>query len=419
MSSGKVYVVGTGLAGLSSAVALAAKGVAVELIEAAGFAGGRCRSYHDATLGQIIDNGNHLLLSGNAAAHEYLNAIGSAANFVEPANAEFAFADIRSGARWTIRPNDGRAPWWVFSKTRRVPGTSAADYLGLLQLMRARGNASVREVYPCRGALWERLMRPLLLAALNTEPEGASAELAAAVLRETLARGGRSYRPRIASPTLAAAFVDPAVAYLSKSAPVRFGRRLTRIQSEGSRVTGLEIAHDRIPVSDGDCVVLAVPPGVAADLVQGLVVPNEFRSILSAHFKFAPPAMPPMIGLIGGTIEWIFSFPDRISVTISNADRLIDREREELAALLWQETAKILGLAVQLPPWQIVKEKRATFAATPEQEKRRPKAETRFANLFLAGDWTATGLPATIEGAVRSGHRAAELALNSVFVKQA
>jgi hypothetical protein len=175
-------------------------------------------------------------------------------------------------------------------------------------------------------------------------------------------------------------------------------------------VTGLEIAHDRIPVTDRDCVVLAVPPGIAADLVQGLVVPNEFRSILSAHFKIALPGIPPMLGLVGGTVEWIFSFPDRISVTISNADRLIDREREELAVLLWQETAKVLGLSPKLPPWQIVKEKRATFAAMPEQEKRRPGPKTRFSNLVLAGDWTATGLPATIEGAVRSGHRAAELA---------
>src|SRR5262249_11009044 len=105
MSLGRVYVIGAGLAGLSCAVALAKKGITVELIEAAGFAGGRCRSYHDASLDQVIDNGNHLILSGNTAVHDYLCTIGSERNFVEPANAAFAFADVRSGARWTIKPN--------------------------------------------------------------------------------------------------------------------------------------------------------------------------------------------------------------------------------------------------------------------------------------------------------------------------
>jgi squalene-associated FAD-dependent desaturase len=411
MTSGKVSVVGAGLAGLSAAVALTRQGIGVEVIEAAGFAGGRCRSYHDASLGQTIDNGNHLILSGNAAVHDYLRTIGSADKFTEPSNTEFAFADLKSGARWTIRPNDGRVPWWVFSPARRVPGTTAGDYLGLRDLMRVRDGQSVRDVYACRRVLWERLMRPLLLAALNTEPEEASANLAAAVLRETLALGGEAYRPRIASPTLAAAFIDPAVGYLKRSGQIRFGQRLQRIVTEGPRVTSLEVAHERIPLSERDCVILAVPPGIAADLVEGLVVPNEFRSILSGHFKLAPPPMPAMLGVINANVEWIFAFPDRISVTISNADRLIDLERDELARLLWRETTTILGLKEELPPWQIVKEKRATFAATPQQEKRRPKAQTLYANLFLAGDWTATGLPATIEGAVRSGHRAAELAL--------
>jgi uncharacterized protein with NAD-binding domain and iron-sulfur cluster len=91
----------------------------------------------------------------------------------------------------------------------------------------------------------------------------------------------------------------------------------------------------------------------------------------------------------------------------------VDRDREDLAKTLWRDVAAAHGFGPELPPWQIVKERRATFAATPEQAKRRAKAETRWSNLFLAGDWTDTGLPATIEGAVRSGNRAAELALRS------
>jgi hypothetical protein len=120
--------------------------------------------------------------------------------------------------------------------------------------------------------------------------------------------------------------------------------------------------------------------------------------------------MPPMLGVIDGTSEWIFSMPGRMSVTISSADRLFNVPREELARRIWHEVAAIAGLPTSLPPWQIVRERRATFAATPEQNARRPKPQTESSNLFLAGDWTATGLPATLEGAVRSGYRAAELA---------
>ena len=143
-----------------------------------------------------------------------------------------------------------------------------------------------------------------------------------------------------------------------------------------------------------------------------------FRSaIVSGHFKIAPPqSTPPITGLIGGTVEWVFAFPDRVSVTISNADRLADQDRETLAALCWRDVARLLRLPDALPPWQIVKEKRATFAATPEQEAKRPGPRTQWRNLFLAGDWTDTGLPATIEGAVRSGKRAAELALGQSLV---
>ena len=109
------------------------------------------------------------------------------------------------------------------------------------------------------------------------------------------------------------------------------------------------------------------------------------------------------MGLLGATAEWVFAFPERISVTVSGADSIVDRDREDLARTLWRDVAAAHRLAPELPPWQIVKEKRATFRATPEQAARRAGTRTPLRNVFLAGDWTATGLPATIEGAVRSG----------------
>jgi squalene-associated FAD-dependent desaturase len=418
MTADTVYVIGGGLAGLSASVALAAKNCHVELIESAGQAGGRCRSYFDATLGQTIDNGNHLVLSGNRATMNYLRAIGAEGALAGPDNADASFCDLATGARWTIAPSNGPFPFWLFDKTKRVPGTRPGDYLEIGKLLMAGPERTIGETLACRGALWERLLQPFFLAALNTRPELGSAALAAQLVRETFAKGARAYRPRIANPTLAAAFIDPALRYLAQAGSrVRLGERLKRILFDAVRATALETASRSIALNPGDVVVLATPPWVTSELVPGVAVPDEFCAILNAHFQIAPPpGAPAMLGLLGGTAEWVFAFPDRMSVTVSAADRIVDLPRDELAAILWRDVAKAHGLPAQLPPWQVVKEKRATFAATPAQAKKRAKAGTRWRNLFLAGDWTDTGLPATIEGTIRSGNRAAALALTASSV---
>jgi squalene-associated FAD-dependent desaturase len=416
MNTGRVCVIGAGLSGLAASVALASAGAHVVLIEGAGQAGGRCRSYLDPVLNQVIDNGNHLILSGNHATFEYLRTIGAEDRLSGPQKARFLFVDVRSSARWMFAPNDEAIPWWVFSPSRRVPDTSIHEDLAVAHLLMASSDKRIDEVIACNGPLWERLLRPLLLAALNTEPEAASSGLAAAVLRETLMKGGRVYRPRIASPHLATTFVDPALNYLKSSgAEVRFGSRLRGIEFAHGRAQTLDFADGPIALDGSDRVVLATPAWVTADMLPDVVAPNEFRSIVNAHFAIAPPAgVPLMIGIIGGTAEWVFAFPGRISVTVSGADAIVDRDREDLAKTLWRDVATAVEVGPELPRWQIVKERRATFAATPEQAKRRAKPETRWSNLFLAGDWTDTGLPATIEGAVRSGNRAAELALRAL-----
>jgi hypothetical protein len=254
-------------------------------------------------------------------------------------------------------------------------------------------------------------MEPFLVAALNTAAAGSSAKLAGAVIAETLALGGWAYRPRIATPTLAAAFVDPALAWLAeRGATIRLNRRLRGIVQSGDRISALYFADGSEPVAEGEPVILAVPAWIAATLVPDLVVPDVHQAIVNAHFRIVPPAgAEPMVGVIGATAEWIFAFDDRLSVTISAADHLCDEDRATLAARLWKEVAAVHRIDAPLPPWQIVREKRATFAATPEQDRRRPGAATAWSNLKLAGDWTQTGLPATIEGAIRSGRTAVEL----------
>jgi len=406
-----VHIIGAGLAGLSAAIELTLRGETIVVHEATAVAGGRCRSYHDQVLGMTIDNGNHLLLSGNHAARRYLQLLGAEDRLVGPPKAEFPFFDLASKEQWTLRINDGRFPWWIFKSGNRVPGTQALDYIPMTRLLWAQKDRAVGEVVRFTGPLYERLMRPLLLAALNIEPSAGSAALAGAVIRETIAAGGEACRPLVAREGLGSALIEPALDFLRKrNRPVRMGHQLHRLRASETRVEALDFGVDKIALESDDVVILAVPPYAASALVAGLKVPTEFRAIVNAHFRIEPaPYQPAILGLINSTTEWVFAFPGRVATTISAGDRLIDTPRDALARTIWSEVAAATGLPPELPPWQIVRERRATFAATPEQDALRPGPQTRFTNVLLAGDWTNTGLPATIESAIRSGRRAADL----------
>ena len=308
-----VHVIGAGLAGLAAAVRLAGRGINVIVHEAAGVAGGRCRSYHDPLLDMVIDNGNHLLLSGNHAALSYLDTIGSERGLVGPAAAEFAFMDLASGERWTLRINAGRLPWWIFDRRRRVPDTTAGDYLSLARLLYTSDAKTICAAVKCAGPLYERLARPLWLAALNTDPNEASATLAGAIIRETLAVGGEACRPLIARNGLGEVFIEPALRFLGKhKATVVFGRRLRALGFAHDKVATLDFGDDKVATGD-DGVIVAVPPIVAAALVPELKTPSQFRAIVNAHFRLEPPAgLAPIIGVVNGTMEWGFYFAHRL-----------------------------------------------------------------------------------------------------------
>jgi hydroxysqualene dehydroxylase len=412
---GPVHVVGAGLAGLSAAVELALSGCPVTLYEAGPHAGGRCRSYFDNELGCRIDNGNHLVLAGNAAAMRYLERTGGLATFEGPSEAAFPFIDVATDERWTLRPNRGAVPWWITRSGRRVPGSRARDYLAALRLRDAPASATVAEIFG-EDLVARRLWLPLAVSALNTQPEQASAQLFWRLLRDTLGRGAAACRPLVPRDGLSESLVDPALTTLRKlGGEIRFGARLKALEFADDRVSALEFDRETVPLGAGDGVIMAMPAPVAGRLVPELTVPDQYSPIVNAHFRCdAQPNSPPFIGVVGGAAEWVFRKRGVLAVTVSAADRLVDLSAEELRALLWRDVAVAYDLPPEpLPPARILKERRATFLASPAQLRRRPPARTRWTNLLLAGDYTDTGLPATIEGAIRSGLVAAQDLLHS------
>ena len=401
-------------------MSLSASGRQVTLYEAGPAAGGRCRSYFDKELGTRIDNGNHLLLSGNKDAFAYIAEIGSADGLGGPEDPVFPFMDIKSGDRWDVRPNLGRIPWWIFSKSRRVPDTRLSDYVEMRRIAKIKNDSVVSDSMR-RGKLYWRLVEPLAIAALNTHPQAGLASLLGAVMKETLLRGGRACIPRFPKEGLSEALIDPAIAKLTeRGVRIHYNSRINTVRTTENRVTSIWTSGGRIELDAADSVVLAVPPWVASDLLPTLTAPDKFEAILNVHFLHEHDPAGPLgktgfLGILSGTAEWVFAKKGHISVTVSAANELMDDSADELAETVWLNVRDALGLPPemdrQIPPFRIIKEKRATFAATAAQEARRPAAKTTIPNLVLAGDWTRTGLPATIEGAIRSGRTAAALLL--------
>ena len=413
-----VHVIGAGMAGLSCAVELVKARQRVVLWEAAAQAGGRCRSFHDATLDRTIDNGNHLILGANPSVFAYLETVGARDGLFGQERAAFPFVDLRTGERWTVCPNAGPLPWWIMAPGRRVPGSRAGHYLAGLALARARDGDTAAERLKGTGPLLERLWEPLTVAVLNASIDEASARLLWPVVRLTFGQGEAACRAYLARDGLGPNLVAPGVRYVEQGGGrLHYNRRLRAIAHDGRAVTGLDFAGDDgagdTSFAPGDIVVLAVTPQVCTQLLPEIPAPLETRPIVNAHFRLDRPVPMPggsaILGVVGGTAQWIFARGDIASVTVSAAGDLTERPAAEIAATIWSDVSRALDhRPAAIPAVRIVKEKRATFAQVPASLPLRPPAETRLRNLFLAGDWTATGLPATIEGAIRSGVTAAQ-----------
>jgi glycine/D-amino acid oxidase-like deaminating enzyme len=387
-----VHIIGAGLAGLSCALAAADSGHQVVLHEGARQAGGRCRSWHEPSLGQVIDNGTHMVVGGNEAVFSFLRRIG-AEDSLRPGPGAFPMLDLVSGKSWVASP--ARLLFSILAAHWRLPrrqdGTIGA----------ALGQS--RHYH----SFWD----PLALAIMNTPADRASALVFRRVLARTLWRGQRASRPFLARHGLSDSFIAPALAALARmGVTLKLNHPLRALVRGEMGAESLGFDDETIALRPEDQLVLALPWLVARGFVAE--IPEMPASpIINGHFRLAgpPPALPGgVLGLLGGTGQWLFVKDDILSLTVSGAGPLIDLEGEELADRLWQDAARALRLEGKPAASRVIKEKRATLFHTPETEALRPAPRVG-RNLLLAGDWTATGLPCTLEGALVSGRIAASL----------
>ncbi len=397
MSGGRLHVVGAGLAGLACAVAATRAGARVVLHEAAGHAGGRCRSFRDDTLGRMIDNGTHLVLGVNRLTLAFADAVGGI-EAMQCAAPEFPFVDVASGRHWTMTPLRLAARPLELLRAAGLPRTGADETVA----SRLAATRSYR-------TLWE----PLCVAALNTAADEASARLFAQLLRAALGGGRQALAPWTFPMGLSAALVAPALATLAAhGTELRFRHRL---RAARSRV--LEFDDGPLPLASDDRVVLALPPWALAEVAAN-VPALATRAIVNAHFRLDHPAtLPggkPFLGLTGGVAQWLSLRDDVLSVTVSAADALAAEPAEAIGALLWRDVAAVIGRpGLPQPATRIIKERRATLLHSPAEVRRRPgpRLDTGPAGAVLAGDWLDSSWPCTIEAAISSGLAAARLAL--------
>ena len=442
-SSPDVVVVGGGLAGLSAAAALAGRGARVVVLEARAGLGGRASSFTDPATGERVDNGQHLMLGCYSETFAFLERIGARLFVRVGGSLEVGMVDLAgrySVLRCPALPSPlhllgGLLEWDAVSWADRWSALSVAAPLRRAQRFLKTGKgwlpASPGETVAAwlerngqSARLREMLWEPLALAALNQDAREAAAPVFVRVLARMFGPDPRDAAIAVPLRPLTELYADPAREYIeARGGRVRVSSA-ARVRLAGGRVEAVEAAGERLAPG---ATIVAVPWFALNDTLAGDVAPvSEVLAaaraarpspIVTANLWFDRAIMDvASLGLPGRAFQWVFDkrqvFGEQashVSCVSSGAAALVSRANDELAEQARAELAAALPAAASARVLRsvVVRERRATFSLAPG-EPPRPASRTAVPGLLLAGDWTETGLPATIEGAVLSGHRAAD-----------
>ena len=437
--SNDVLIIGGGFAGLAAGAALAEAGKRVCLLEQKQHLGGRARSFRDPTTGSVVDNGQHLFMGCYHATIQFFETIGTLDRLDFQPRLEVPFLD-RDGRLTRLDCPDLPSPWHLLAGVLRSGSFSFRQKLEVLRLGKGLRNTGGKSAAAAgenvtawlsrRGqseSLQHNFWDLLCIAAMNEDPRIASARLFERVLRLALFSSPADSRLGIANVGLSECYTLAAAAYIeARGGRVLTGRSVKQLLIADGACRGVDLGDgekmEHIPV------ISSVPWQQFAAILPGDLLRAEpfFAGalalrpapIISINLWFdAPITDLQFVGLRGTTVQWLFD-KSRIlhagdhyaSLVLSGAHEHVSRTKEELLAIALRELGEVLPAVrrARLLHSLVIKERFATFSPSPEAEHLRPSARTPIRGLFLAGDWTATGLPATIEGAVQSGYTAAK-----------
>ncbi|MFI5202724.1 MAG: hydroxysqualene dehydroxylase HpnE, partial [Candidatus Kapaibacterium sp.] len=412
MQNSKIAIIGAGVSGLAAAVALTERGFRnLTLFEARRDAGGRTRSYTDPTTGDVLDNGQHLMMGCYHSTLEYVRWISSDELLQRaPLWIHFHEAGRNVPAILRLSPNSNLLVGLWRSRILTPHEKFAATRLGLAIDASSAKNC---EGMTCEqlfsklhqpAGLVRKLWAPIVLATINAPVEQASAVLFVNVLREAFLSGHEASDLLLPKSGLSDLLIDPAIRMLKKEgAAIRLSTPVRMIEKNG---TTLRIATDDSP-EDFDAVIYC---GQSSDSLPQEIRPSipefEFSPIVNAYFWLDRPVLRgPIHGFLGTTLQWAFPWPsnyatERLALTVSAGNTLAERTNEEIRHILWTDLCAAVPEAreARLLHHQIIREKRATPLITPSVQQQRPLTSTAVRGLYLAGDLVQNGLPATIEG---------------------
>ncbi len=421
----RVVVAGGGLAGIAAAIEATARGAHVTLIERRPFLGGKAFSFTDPRTGAELDNGQHVHLGCCTAYMGLLGRLGSIGLTTLQTSLRVDVRD-RAGTRGVLTARRLPAPLHMGPSFARYALLSRAERLRALRALGAiaalgrDGRAALDDVsfgewlrgHGQRDAAIERFWDVVILPTCNDRSDRVSAALAAFVITEGLMR------------TRTGGAIGWALVGLSHlvDAPTRWHL----IRAGGAVVTGHAVTMaDGAGVTlddgrriDADAVVLALPPGRARAACPAALPTDPALGespIVNVHLWYDRPVLDrPVLAVVDSPVQWMFDrtaiagndLPGQhVALSLSAARAEMGVPRAELAEVMDREVRALLrpARAASLREWAVIKDARATFAPSPGQALRRPGARTAVGGVVLAGNWTATGWPATMEGAVRSG----------------
>ncbi len=436
--SGHAVIVGGGLSGLAAGVDLASRGIRTTILEQKPVPGGRAYSFTDSVTGDTIDNGQHLLIAGYEHTLSFLDTIGTRHLLRIQNTPLLTFHHPRRGFR-VVRLPRLPVPFNVLVGILRSSLFSLPDRFRVLRAGYALRTPVTRDSKRIRGetvrewlerigqsdegirSFWE----PLAVSIMNEKIRKASALAFAGALRTAFLGGPRSAALAIPSVGLSRLYVEGAKAHILRHGGLlQCNADVLGVVLDAGLAAGVRLRDGT--VVPADAVILAVPPQkllsiLPPPLIDTMSFLSSFDSspIISIHLWFRMDFMTQeCVGLIGRRIQWLFNRRiinreggqgAHVSTVISGAHDFVDMTKEELVKIAMEDIRSVYPAAVE-EPWHavVIREKSATYSSSPALEALRPGSGTALPNVFLAGDWTATGYPATIEGAVLSAERAAE-----------
>ena len=447
-----VIVIGAGFAGLSAAVALADRGARVLVLEARPGLGGRATAFVDRETGELVDNGQHVLIGCYDETFRFLRTLDTESLVQLESRLDIEFVD-REGARSRLRTPHLPAPWNLVVGLMRWPALSWSDRIAALRLGRVlarsasqrggsedrphafvssggqeREHLTVDDWLAAHGQtprLREMLWEPLAVAALNQPTREASAASFSAVVGRMFSGPARNAAIGLPCVPLDALYARPAAERIERRGGRVRTNTVARVVCEGSRVSHVDVRGERLEAGRVICAVpwhalertISPVPAAMAEIVRRASSMASSPIVTVNLWLDRPVTSVPFVGLPGRTFQWVFdkrqAFGEQashLSLVSSGAEAVVSESNPALTERAVNEVREALPAAVSacVVRATVVREKRATFSLAPGQP-RRPAAETPVEGLILAGDWIDTGLPATIESAVVSGHRAARL----------